>query len=191
MKKLIVAAAMLTACAGAPRGSRAVTPLTSVDTAYYQVPGNTRREWAAVLPRAARAAGITSGAPSYTVGHLMESIGGTRTTPTGCEVDRFVVQLRLGHAMPKLTDTASPSAEDRAAWDAFVARLWERAHLREAIGARMADSLRNELRSARSLECRELLRVTREKLDKFPARYTAAVAAAEMELGPAAGPEVP
>lgn len=180
-----------TACAGAPHGSRAATPLTSVDTAYYQVPGNTRRQWAMVLPRAARAAGIESGAPSYTVGHVMESIGGTRTTSIGCQVDRFVVQLRLGHVMPKLAPSSSPSAEDRAAWDAFVARLWERAHLREAIGAQVTDSLRRELKAARSLECPELITLTQQKLDQFPARYSAAVMAAEEGLGPSAGPDVP
>jgi predicted secreted Zn-dependent protease len=191
MKRLLIASICVTACAGAPRGARAPTPLTSVDTAYYVVPGNTRHQWAAVLPRAARAAGITSGAPSYTVGHVMESVGGTRTTSIGCQVDRFVVQLRLGHVMPKLAENASPSAEDRAAWDAFVARLWERAHRREAIGARLADSLRKELKTARNMECPQLLTVTREKLDEFPARYSAAVMAAEAEQGSVAGPEVP
>lgn len=191
MKRLLLASIGLAACTGAPHGARTPTPLTSVDTAYYVVPGNTRTQWAMVLPRAARAAGIESGAPSYTVGHVMESIGGTRTTSLGCQVDRFVVQLRLGHVMPKLASNASPSAEDRAAWDAFMARLWDRAHLREAIGAQMADSLRKELKAARSLGCPELITATQDKLDKFSARYAAAVMAADEKQGRVAGPEVP
>lgn len=194
MRVMMLAGAVLViaiACASAPRGSKAPTPLTSVDTAYYVVPGNTRTQWAMMLPRAARAAGIESGAPSYTVGHVMESIGGTRTTSIGCQVDRFVVQLRLGHVIPKLAPTASPSAEDRAAWDAFVGRLWDRAHLRESIGAQVADSLRKELKAARNMECQALIAATQQKLDEFPARYSAAVMAAEESQGRVAGPEVP
>ena len=179
---------MAVACASAPRASRSATALTSVDTAYYQVPGNTPAQWAAVLPRAARANGITSGAPFTTVGHVMESLGGTRTTSIGCQLDRYVVQLRLGHVMPRLTDNSSPSAEDREAWDAFVGRLWERAHMHEAIGARLADSLRAELKSARSMSCPDLLDQTRAKLAQFTTRYAVEVQEAERAAGPVMGP---
>lgn len=181
MKRYIVVVTMLTVladCASAPHGRREATPLTSVDTAYYEVAGNTRAEWAAALPRASRAAGIMNGGPSLTMAHLLETRSGTRTTAVGCQVDRYEVQLRLGHVMPRLSARAAPSAADRAAWDAFVARLWEQAHVREAIGARIADSLRTEVRAAQAPDCPTLQARARTTLAQFPARYGAAVRAA-------------
>jgi predicted secreted Zn-dependent protease len=169
--------AVIVACAGAPRASTTPAPLTSVDTAYYQVPGSTRAEWAANLPRAATAAGIVSGAPSFTVGHVMWSYSGTRTTSIGCQVDRSIVQLRLGHVMPRLMDGAAPSSSDRATWDAFVGTLWDRAHVRESIGAAMADSLRAELRRSRTSDCTQLIQSTHALVAAFPARYAAAILA--------------
>lgn len=81
--------------------------------------------------------------------------------------------------MPRLAENATPSAEDRAAWDAFVARLWERAHAREKVGAALADSLRAELRKGRRQDCGQLIELTQTHLDQFPVRYSAAVEAAE------------
>ena len=182
---------MATACASAPHGHRDATPLTSVDTAYYEVPGATRAEWAAVLPRASRAAGIMNGAPSLTMAHLQETVSGTRTTAIGCQVDRYEVQLRLGHVMPRLSARSAPSAADRAAWDAFMARLWERAQTRESVAARIADSLRTEVRAAQAPDCPTLVARARKTLALFPARYGAAVRAAEEGLGGFGGAEVP
>ena len=174
-------AAMAAACASVPQGPRATTPLTSVDTAYYEVPGNTRAQWAVMLQRAARAAGIPGGAPSYTVGHVMETMSSTRTTPTGCQVDRFDVQLRLGHVMPRLSPRSAPTNDDKAAWEAFVARLWERAHAREAAGAQLADSLRRDLKMVRAPDCQEVIRLITEGLDRFPAQYAAMMRRAEAD----------
>ena len=170
-------ALVLTSCAGAPHTPASTTHLTSIDTAYYAVPGSTRSEWAANLPRAAQAAGIPSGAPAFTIAHMMWSFGRTRTTSIGCQVDGSLMQLRLGHVMPRLTSAAAPSEADRASWDAFVASLWEGAHAREAIGARLADSMRVELRNARGADCAQLIARTREKVAAFGARYSAEVAA--------------
>ena len=176
---VLFAALALASCAGASHTPATATHLTSIDTAYYEVPGRTRQEWSANLPRAAQAAGIASGAPAFTIAHMMWSFGRTRTTSIGCQVDGSLLQLRLGHVMPKLTSGAAPSAADRASWDAFVASLWDGAHAREAIGARLADSMRVELRNARGDDCAELIARTREKVNAFPARYSAQVALEE------------
>ena len=109
-----IAALVLISCAGAPHTPATATHLTSIDTAYYEVPGRTRQEWSANLPRAAQAAGIASGAPAFTIAHLMWSFGRTRTTSIGCQVDGSLMQLRLGHVMPRLTSGAAPSEADRA-----------------------------------------------------------------------------
>ena len=171
------AALVLISCAGASHTPATATHLTSIDTAYYEVPGRTRQEWSANLPRAAQAAGIASGAPAFTIAHMMWSFGRTRTTSIGCQVDGSLMQLRLGHVMPRLTSAAAPSEADRASWDAFVASLWEGAHAREAIGARLADSMRVELRNARGADCAELIARTRQKVEAFGARYSEQVAA--------------
>lgn len=173
---------VLISCAGASHAPASPTPLTSIDTAYYAVSGNTRREWTANLPRAAAAAGIPSGAPAYTLGAMTWTFDRTRTTSIGCQVEGSRLQLRLGHVMPKLTPEAAPSAQDRASWDAFVASLWQRAHLREEVGARVADSLRADLRRARTADCAQLIARTREQVAAFPAHYMAAAQAAEASL---------
>ena len=174
-----LAALVLVSCAGAPHAPASPSQLTSIDTVYYEVPGHTRSEWVVNLPRAAQAAGIRSGAPAFTIAHLMWSFGRTRTTSLGCQVDGSLMQLRVGHVMPRLTSSAAPSEADRASWDAFVASLWEGAHAREAIGARLADSMRVELRNARGADCAELIARTHEKVNAFPVRYSAQVALEE------------
>ena len=183
-----IVALVLISCAGASHTPASATHLTSIDTVYYEVPGRTRSEWAVNLPRAAQGAGIRSGAPAYTIAHMMWSFGRTRTTSIGCQVDGSLMQLRLGHVMPKLTAEAIPPAEERAAWDEFVASLWERAHLREAVGARLADSMRVELRDARGSDCAQLIALTREKVAAFPARYRQATQTDEARL-PVIGPQ--
>jgi len=178
-----VAAVLASACASGPRGARAPTPLTSVDTVYYEVAGSTPAQWRRELPRAAAAAGIQGGGVTYTLAHMLLHPGYTRTTPTGCQFEQSFLQLRIGHAMPRLSASAAPSVEDRAAWDAFVAALWERAHLREEVGQRLADSIRVEVRGAHAQECAPLIEQTRRRTDGFGARYTAAVRAAEAARG--------
>ena len=125
---ILAAAVVLAACASASHAPAAPTPLNSIDTAYYAVPGSTHREWMANLPRAAEAAGIPGGAPAFTLGAMTWTFERTRTTSIGCQVEGSRLQLRLGHVMPKLAPEAAPSANERASWDAFVASLWERAH---------------------------------------------------------------
>ena len=182
---------MASACAGAPRGPRAPTPLTSVDTVFYEVAGSTPAEWRRQLPRAAQASGLPNGAVTYTMAHLLVVPGKTQTTPTGCEFERSLLQLRVGHVMPRLSASASPSTGDRAAWDAFMATLWERAHVREEVGQRLADSVRAELRHARGQECAPLIEQVRRKVDTFGARYSAGVRAAEEALGDGVRPVLP
>lgn len=190
MKRLLIASIGLAACAGAPRGPSAPTPLTSVDTVFYEVAGNTPAQWRRQLPRAAEAAGIKGGV-TYTLAHMLVVPGYTRTTPTGCQFDRSLLQLRVGHVMPRLSASASPSAEDRAEWDMFVGALWERAHVSEEVGRRLADSVRVELRRERAQECAPLIEQARRKVDEFGTRYVAAVQAAEASLGPESRPVLP
>ncbi len=163
------------ACAGGPRASTGVTPLTSVDTAWYAVPGSSRAEWAVNLPRAAAAAGIPGGGPSWTVGNVLYRTARTRTTATGCEVDGSLVLLRLGHVMPRLAPDAHPNEAERVAWDRFMQQLWEVAREREAIGAKVADELRADIKRTRTSQCSELLVQNRHKLDGFSARYAQAL----------------
>ena len=193
MKRLVpvIAAAHLAACAGASHGPAALTPLTSVDTAYYEVPGITRPEWARNLPRAAETAGLRSGAVSFTVGRVAWVYAGTHIASNGCQLDGMVVRLRLGHVMPRLTAGATASASERAPWEAFVGTLWEGAHAREVVGARMADSLRAELKRSPTFNCAELIAVDREKVARFPARYMAAVQADERARGSGGEPDMP
>ncbi len=190
-RHLMIAAAMLAACAGAPRGAKTPTPLTSVDTVYYEVGGSSPAQWRQQLPRAAAAAGIRGGAVTYTLAHMLLNPGYLRTTPTGCQFEQSFLQLRIGHVMPRLSASASPSAEDRASWDAFVAALWERAHVREEVGQRLADSIRVEVRGAHAQECAPLIEQTRRKTDGFGARYRTAVQAAEASLGAEFRPVLP
>lgn len=171
--------ALLAACAAAPRGAAAPKPLTSVDTVYYEVPGRTRAEWARNLPGAAEAAGIRRGAVAYTAAHVMWRYTGEHTASNGCQLDGSVLQLRLGHVMPRLAAGASPSASEQGAWNVFVDGLWAKAHAREVIGARLADSLRGELKRSPTSTCAELIAVDRRKVSGFPARYMAAVMADE------------
>jgi predicted secreted Zn-dependent protease len=183
---------MIAACAGATaRPPRAPTPLTSVDTVFYEVAGSTSSEWRRQLPRAAEGAGMPRGAVTYTLAHMLVNPGYTRTTPTGCQFEGTLLQLRVGHVMPRLSASAAPSAADRAAWDAFVAALWERAHLREEVGRRLADSVRAEVRRAHAQECAPLIEQTRRKTAGFGARYRAAVQAAEEALGAEFQPVLP
>jgi hypothetical protein len=175
MTRFIVAVVMLAACAGAPRGSRAVTPA----------------QWRRQLPRAAEAAGIRAGGVTYTLAHMVVSPGYTRTTPTGCEFDRSFLLLRIGHVMPRLSASATPSADDRAGWDTFVAALWKRAHLSEEVGQRLADSIRVEVRRERAQECAPLIEQTRLKVEGFGVRYTTAMQAAEAALGEESRPALP
>jgi predicted secreted Zn-dependent protease len=154
-----------------------------VDTAYYEVAGNTRAEWRRQLPRAAQAAGIPGGALAYTIASMRLGTGGTRTTSIGCQIEDSQVLLRMGHVMPKLSASAAPPASDREAWDAFVAGLWERAHLREEVGQRLADSLRREVKRERASDCAPLIVMTRQKLDGFRARFSAAVREEEQARG--------
>jgi len=191
MKRLLIAGIGLAACAGAPRGPNAPTPLTSVDTVFYEVAGNTPAQWRQQLPRAAQAAGLPRGSVTYTLAHLLVLPGYTRTTPTGCQFDRSLLQLRIGHAMPRLSASAVPSADDRAEWDRFVGALWENAHLSEEVGQRLADSMRVELRRERAQECAPLIEQARRKVDEFGARYRADVQAAEEALGPESRPVLP
>src|SRR6476659_10389609 len=141
-----MAAAVASGCASAPKGAKAPSPLTSVDTVYYEVAGSTPAQWRRQLPRAAAAAGIANGGVTYTLASMLVSPGFTRTTSIGCQFDGSSLLLRLGHVMPRLSADASPSAEDKAAWDTFMATLWERAHLSEEVGQRLADSIRVEMR---------------------------------------------
>lgn len=171
----VILAGSAAACAGGPRPVTAVNPLTSVDTAWYAVPGSSRAEWNVNLPRAAAAAGIPGGRPSWTVGHVLYRTAGTRTTATGCEVEGSLVLLRLGHVMPRLAPGAAPDSAERAAWDAFIKQLWDVAHEREAIGAKVADELRADIKRTRTSQCSELLVQNRQKLDGFFARYTQAL----------------
>jgi predicted secreted Zn-dependent protease len=181
MKRLVPVcfATLLAACAVAPRGPAMPTALTSVDTAYYVVPGLTRAEWTRNLPRAAEGAGIRSGAVAYTVGRVAWSYTGTHIASSGCRFEGLTVQLRLGHVMPRLAAGATPTASQRGWWDTFVGSLWDGAHAREAVGAQLADSLRAELRRSPNTNCAELVAITKEKVAAFPARYTAAVMALE------------
>jgi predicted secreted Zn-dependent protease len=181
MKRLVPVcfATLLAACAAPPRGSAPPTALTSVDTAYYVVPGLTRAEWTRNLPRAAEGAGIRSGAVAYTVGRVAWSYTGTHIASSGCRFEGLTVQLRLGHVMPRLATGATPTASQRGWWDTFVGSLWDEAHAREAVGARLADSLRAELRRSPNTNCAELVAITKEKVAAFPARYTAALMALE------------
>jgi predicted secreted Zn-dependent protease len=190
-RHLIVAVAMLTACAGAPRGARTPTPLTSVDTVYYEVAGSTPAQWRRELPRAAQAAGIPGSGVTYTLAHMLLNRGYLRTTSTGCQFEQSFLQLRIGHVMPRLPASVAPSAEDRASWDAFVAALWERAHVREEVGQRLADSIRAEVRGAHAQECAPLIEQTRRKTEAFGARYRAAVQAADASLGEELRPVLP
>ena len=180
---MTVAAALASACASAPKGAKAPTPLTSVDTVYYEVAGSTPAQWRIQLPRAAAAAGIQGGGVTYTLASMLVSPGHTRTTSIGCQFDGSSLLLRLGHVMPRLSADASPSADDRAAWDAFVAALWERAHLSEEVGQRLADSIRVEVRHERAQECGPLIEQAHRKLEEFGPRYTAAVRAAAAARG--------
>ena len=190
MKRLLIASIGLVACAGAPRGARAPTPLASVDTVFYEVAGNTPAQWRQQLPRAAAAAGIRSGV-TYTLAHMLVVPGYTRTTPTGCQFERSLLQLRIGHVMPRLSASATPSADDKAEWDIFVGALWESAHLSEQVGQLLADSVRAELRHERAQECGPLIEQARQKVDGFKARYLAAVQAARASLGPESRPVLP
>ena len=187
----LAAMAGAAACAGAPKGPRAPTPLTSVDTVFYEVAGNTPAQWRQQLPRAAQAAGLPTGTVTYTLAHMLVVPGFTRTTPTGCQFERSLLQLRIGHAMPRLSASATPSADDRAEWDIFVGALWESAHLSEQVGQLLADSVRAELRHERAQECASLLEQARRKVDGFKARYLAAVQAARASLGPESRPVLP
>ena len=188
---MTVAAALASACASAPKGAKAPTPLTSVDTVYYEVAGSTPAQWRIQLPRAAAAAGIQGGGVTYTLASMLVSPGHARTTSIGCQFDGSSLLLRLGHVMPRLSADASPSADDRAAWDAFVAALWERAHLSEEVGQRLADSIRVEVRHERAQECGPLIEQAHRKLEEFGARYRADVRAAEAALGDAGRPVLP
>jgi len=191
MKRILIATIGLVACASAPRGAKAPTPLTSVDTVFYEVAGSTPSEWRRQLPRAAAAAGMPRGAVTYTLAHMILNPGYTRTTPTGCQFEQSFLQLRLGHVMPRLSTRAAPSAGDRASWDGFVAALWERAHLSEEVGQRLADSVRAEVRRERAESCAPLIEQTRRLTDGFGARYRAAVQAAEASLGEELRPVLP
>ena len=93
--------------------------------------------------------------------------------------------------MPRLTAGATPSASERAAWETFVGTLWEGAHAREVMGARMADSLRAELKRSPTFNCAELIAVDREKVAGFPARYMVAVQAGEQARGSGREPDMP
>ena len=189
---LVVALAATTAaCASAPKGARAPTELTSVDTVFYEVAGNTPAQWRQQLPRAAAAAGIRNGGVTYTLAHMLVVPGYTRTTPTGCQFERSLLQLRIGHVMPRLSPSATPSADDRAEWDIFVGALWERAHLSEHVGRLLADSVRAELRLARAQECAPLIEQAHKKVEGFGARYLAAMQAARASLGPESRPVLP
>jgi predicted secreted Zn-dependent protease len=191
MKRLLIASIGLAACASAPRGAATPTPLTSVDTVYYEVAGSTPAQWRNQLPRAAQAAGIRGGGVTYTLARMLVSPGFTRTTPTGCQFDRSFLLLRIGHVMPRLSASASPSADDRAEWDTFVATLWKRAHLSEEVGQRLADSIRVEVRRERAQECAQLIEQTHRKVAAFGARYSAAMQAAEDSLGEKIRPALP
>jgi hypothetical protein len=179
------------ACASAQKGTRAPTALTSLDTVFYEVAGNTPAQWRQQLPRAAAAAGIRGGGVTYTLAQMLVMPGYTRTTPTGCQFDRSLLQLRIGHVMPRLSVSSSPSADDRAEWDKFVGALWERARMSEQVGQLLADSVRTELRHERAQECAALLEQARRKVDGFKARYLAAVQAARASLGPESRPVLP
>lgn len=191
---LIVGAAAMAgamACASAPRGARAPTALTSVDTVFYEVAGNTPAQWRQQLPRAAAAAGIRNGGVTYTMAQMLVVPGYTRTTPTGCQFERSLLQLRVGHVMPRLSSSATPSADDRAEWDIFVGALWESAHLSEQVGRLLADSVRAELRRARAQECAPLIEQAHKQVEGFGARYLAAMQAALASLGPESKPVLP
>jgi hypothetical protein len=187
------AAAMagVAACASAPKGARTPTALTSVDTVFYEVAGNTPAQWRQQLPRAAAAAGIRGGGVTYTLAQMLVMPGYTRTTPTGCQFDRSLLQLRIGLVMPRLAASASPSTNDRAEWDNFVGALWERARLSEEVGQRLADSVRTELRHERAQECGPLIEQAHLKVEQFGARYTADMRAAEASLGAESRPALP
>jgi predicted secreted Zn-dependent protease len=191
MKKLLIASIGLAACAGAPRGAKAPTPLTSVDTVFYEVAGSTPAQWRQQLPRAAQAAGIRNGGVTYTLAQMVVSPGYTRTTSIGCQFDGSLLQLRIGHVMPRLSASASPSADDRAAWDAFTGALWAHARMSEQVGQLIADSVRAEVRHERAQECAPLIEQTHQKLDGFGARYRTALAAAEASLGDQLRPVLP
>jgi hypothetical protein len=81
--------------------------------------------------------------------------------------------------------------EDRAEWDLFTRALWERAHVSEEVGRRLADSVRVELRRERAQECAPLIEQARRKVEEFGARYTADVQAAEASFGPELRPVLP
>ena len=55
-----VAAVLASACASGPRGARAPTPLTSVDTVYYEVAGSTPAQWRRELPLPSQKSGRTN-----------------------------------------------------------------------------------------------------------------------------------